>query len=77
MRTVKMMLLGLGVPLALVLAGVGQTASAQPSAEATPAAPAAAGPIGGINCTIVLCPAGTTCVDKPTGPRCVPLPGPK
>lgn len=77
MRTLQIMLLGLGVPLALVLAGVGQTASAQPTPEATPATPIPGGPIGGISCAIVLCPDGTTCIETPTGPRCVPLPGPK
>ena len=80
MRMLKTMLLGLGVPLAFVVAGVGQTASARPTDDVALSAPApeaaAAIPIfpWPLTCEVVLCSPGTYCVDTPTGPTCVPFP---
>jgi hypothetical protein len=68
MRSIKTILLGLAIPALGLVAGLASSSAL------------AGGPIiifPGPNCTNVLCPGGTTCVDSKTGPQCVPLPGPK
>ncbi|MCH9681840.1 MAG: hypothetical protein K0V04_10435 [Deltaproteobacteria bacterium] len=77
------MVLGIGVPLGLVIAGVGvsPTGAAEPTivttTDATTTPPKPFPPIPPLACLTVLCPTGTECIVKANGvPACVPTGGP-
>ncbi len=78
-RTLHTILLGVGVPLTMVMAGLGVTAPAESAMSVTDQGTSEVFPFpGGIGCAVVLCPSGTICIDKPgSPPQCVPSPYPK